>query len=58
MCEGMGLQFVCADMTSLGNFMMAFYRKNGFSVLKSRHREAFKMGVRFWVPKIPSHMNT
>ena len=24
MCEGMGLQFICADMASLGNFMMAF----------------------------------
>lgn len=23
-CEGMGLQFLCADMASLGNFMMAF----------------------------------
>jgi len=24
MCEGMGVQFLCADMASLGNFMRVF----------------------------------
>ena len=25
MCEGMGRQFLCADMASLGKFMMKIY---------------------------------